>query len=317
LTSKPLLQFPTGKRVNPQWRRKERFVTAIFGLKGHPGILLAADSEETVSGYSKRYAEKIGHWQNKHFRFAIGAAGASHYADLLAGKVSVRLNELKSFSLPTIAKTLENTLVEFHQRHIWSRPTTESIEEAAVQMIVVVQRTPAIEGQINVFGWTTRETAVNSLDGVPGSAMNQNARNCACIGLGGHLAEYIVERYNLGNEAQMVMMALFLMRELSRCIADVGRKPHMTLFRDDGTTDFFWTLDPEKFEPIFEQYDRLQMHLSSLVMDCRTPGGVNTSEEFLAEHLAEARAKAEALWADKLETDRMLSDPNWAQEKNG
>jgi hypothetical protein len=282
-------------------------VTAILGMQGYPGILLAADSEETVSGYSKRYVEKIGHWDNPHFRFAIGATGPGHYADLLAGKLGTRLMELKSFSLPIIGKTIENVLVEFHERHVWPRANAQSAEDASVQLLIVVQRTPPQADEQNVFGWSTCETAVNSLDGIPGARAGHNYRTHACIGVGGHLAHYILDRlYRFGNEAQMVTMGAYVMRELNEHIAEVGKEPELTLFRNDGTVDFLVFFRPGRFEDMFLNYDLLQMHLASLITDCGTPTEVKTSEEFFAEFLARVRANAEAVWREKMETGKLL-----------
>lgn len=108
-------------------------MTVIIGMNGFPGVVLAADSEETISGYSKRKVDKVAQWQNDCIRFAIGGAGAGYYADMLADKIA---EELTPFNDPepsakAVGAIIEKVVIEFHQAHIWPRASSQSADDAS------------------------------------------------------------------------------------------------------------------------------------------------------------------------------------------
>jgi len=108
-------------------------VTIAIGLRSNKGIVLAADSQETVSGYIKTYTGKI------HTTFfpeagsvvCFAGSGQADYIDTAVKKAIEGMRSLKT--IPEIESQLENNLLEFFDKHLarWAyfpesdRPTVE------------------------------------------------------------------------------------------------------------------------------------------------------------------------------------------------
>lgn len=271
MNPKPLLDTLKARKPSvAQWRNKERFVTAIFGLHGYPGVVLAADSEETISGYSTRSVGKVSQWENTAFRFAIGAAGAGHYADMVAGELLDRLYKHTSFSLDLIGNDIRDVLLDFHNTHIWPRACPDSIADAEIQLVIVVQPLP--KGQVEVFH--TNETAVELLGDI---VKDPNCLGWISIGVGQHLADYILDRLytSSAGESHLLATSVYVMAELIDNIATVGKEPRITLFRNDGTVRELAIEDIQAIEAQFthlrKKHKRVFQYMTDLTIHKRNP----------------------------------------------
>ncbi|MGB9072231.1 MAG: hypothetical protein WCC22_06135 [Terriglobales bacterium] len=204
-------------------------MTAILGIHGFPGVLLCSDSEETIGGYSKRSVGKIVDFRNDAFHFAIGAAGAGHYADMLTEEMLRKLYQLPLFSSHAISSVLSQILLDFHQKHVWPRCNADSMANAAVEFIVVAQPLPS--GEVEIFH--TCETSVLRL----GAECDGPGNTYVSIGIGKHLADYILGRIyeSSGGEEHLLATGIFTITQVIENIAEVGKEPFMILFRHDGT----------------------------------------------------------------------------------
>lgn len=280
-------------------------MTVIIGMQGYPGVVLAADSEETVSGYSKREVEKVGQWTNDCLRFAIGGAGAGHYADMLADKIAAELMPLQVFDPDAISQTIEKTVVQFHQTHLWSRASSQSIEDAAVQLIIVVQ--PLVGGYADheiICVWETCDSAVVN------HTLDRHYRPHASIGIGGHLAEYLLDKlFNpAGGEAHLVLTAAYVLREVSKSIAQVGKDPYITVFRSAGTADWLLGWDLRDFDEVFQEYDNFIQYASVCILDPGPTRREGFSKEDIAKRLKKVGDLAEERWEAYLQKRRRIEE---------
>ena len=281
-------------------------MTVIIGMNGFPGVVLAADSEETISGYSKRQVDKVAQWKNDCIRFAIGGAGAGHYADMLADKIAAAL---MPFNHPepnaeTIEGILERVLVEFHQTHIWPRASSQSAEDAAVQLIIVIQ--PLVGGYAEhgfIWVWRTCDSAVTEIG-------DRHYRSHASIGIGSHLAEYLLDHLFApsGGEAHMVLTAGYVMRETGKSIAQVGKDPYITIFRTDGTVEYFYESELRMFDAFFEKYDRFVNWASHYLSDAGPTRRSDFTDERMADYMIEVKQEAEERWQERLRRRRAFRD---------
>lgn len=117
-------------------------MTLISALSGYEGVLLFADTQETVADYSKKAIEKTEIWDipGHPFRFAIaGATDSGTYADLLQNEIVSALGSLKTFDTGIITEALTATLTNFYSTHVWPRPAGERPE---TQFLLIVQPLP-------------------------------------------------------------------------------------------------------------------------------------------------------------------------------
>lgn len=230
-------------------------MTAIIGIHGYPGVVLCADSEETISGYAKRQVDKIEQWNHKPFRFSIGAAGCGHYADMLASSISTALFKIDTFDLLEIRAAIESELLIFHEKHIWPRVNQESATGASVELIIIVQPLPS--GRVEIIH--TTETAVLLLDN----------RCYVSIGIGSHLADYILERVFTpsSGEAHLLTAAHYVLKEVINNIAGCGKEPTIALYRNDGTADWLFFEELEQLGVALGKWAEFHKEAFSAVTD--------------------------------------------------
>lgn len=243
IPDKPLpFLLPTAPKV-PQPKIAQRGgaerMTIVAGFTGAGGAILCADDQETVSGYSKRKVEKIhvwkpyplGDWKDHGYNLAIaGSSESGPYADSLTNELHGVLKGIPDFDLQAIGKAIENCLTDFYQRHIWPRTS----QAPAIEMLVAVQDVRG--GHANIFH--TSETAVNLLDG-----------DHCCIGVGSHLADYILQRTLAAGASLSVMIAVaaYMLKEVQDNIEGCGEGV-IWWFDTSGNCDLFWDLtERQKF----------------------------------------------------------------------
>lgn len=120
-------------KPKPKRLPKETAVTIAIGLCGNGGVVLATDSQHTVSGYIKTDRGKIRTtiFHDTLTVVAIAGSGTSDYIETAMDKAIDGIGELDSF--PEIVATLETNLLEFFDKHLarWAyfpendRPTVE------------------------------------------------------------------------------------------------------------------------------------------------------------------------------------------------
>jgi len=285
----------------------ERFVTVIIGMHGYPGVVLGADTEETISGYSKRTVDKVGQWKNECLCFGIGGAGAGHYADALADKIAIKLLQIKvpEPNADMLTAVIEQLVLEFHQDHIFPRASASSATDSAVQLIIVVQ--PLLGGcaeQGQVWVWQTCDSAVTHITGERGS------RSYTSAGIGSHLANYLLDRLftSAGGESHLVLMAAYVLREVGANISQVNKEPYISLFRSNGTTEWFGLYELKQFDEFFKEYDRLIKEVSHFVFDPNPEKRCSLPDRQMQQYILEVRDAAEREWGNYIASTRRIHD---------
>ncbi len=120
-------------RPEPRRLPERKAVTIIVGLCGNDGVVIAADSQETITGYIKNERGKIRTtiFHDTNNVFAIAGAGSSDYIDTARDKALEGMGELDDFG--KLKAKLETNLLGFFHKHLapWAyfpdneRPTVE------------------------------------------------------------------------------------------------------------------------------------------------------------------------------------------------
>lgn len=282
-------------------------MTVIIGMRGYPGVVLGADTEETISGYSKRTVDKVGEWKSECLCFAIGGAGAGHHADALADKIAAELLQVRAAepSAEMLTPIIERLILEFHQAHIFPRASVSSTEDAAVQLIIVVQ--PLLGGYAehgHIWVWQTCDSAVLHITG------ERTFRSYASVGIGSHLADYLLGRLFVpaGGEGHLVLMAAYVLREVGATIAQVGKEPHISLFRTNGTMEWFGFHELQKFEGVFKEYDHLIKDISHFAIDPGPDTRCTLPDKRMQEYTLEVRDAIEREWQNYLTLKKRINN---------
>lgn len=259
-------------------------MTVIIGLRGFPGGILCADSQETVDRYTKKSVYKFERWDHEPFRFSIGAAGAGHYCDLLIAELSKALTRIDVFDEEYISEAMGEVLLGFYQRHIWARPLNDG---ADVETLLLVQ--PRDAGYVQLVH--TCETSVQFLHDSHKS-----------IGIGSHLADYLLKRLFApsGGPQHMLATALYVLSEVIENIDGCGKEPRLLFFRADGSE---WHIGDEDIPSVLAGPGKFftdLKHLFNGVTDVGNEARPTLGFERLINDLKEARRLC-CSWAEPFE----------------
>ncbi|MGD0546201.1 MAG: hypothetical protein ABR991_00040 [Terracidiphilus sp.] len=259
-------------------------MTVIVGLNGYPGLILCADSQETVQGYSKKSVYKLEEWDHKPFRFSIGAAGVGHYCDMLSTQISNTLLNIPTFDLQLIGTAIQETLLDFYPKHIWSRPQGD---RADVETLIAIQPLP--DGHCEMF--QTCETALKYIKD-----------SFASIGIGCHLADYIAARLysSSGGLRHQVATAVYVLSEVIENIDGCGKEPLILFFGQDGTHRQIYPDEIARFAEGFRQYDDTEKEVFQFVTDVGESSRLFWGLDHVVKSITDAREMCES-WAEFVE----------------
>jgi hypothetical protein len=181
---KPFPKLFVVPRIKPSRRLSRRHVTIVSGFLTNNAVVLAADSQELVSDFTKAFTQKIqianyvGHW-----RLAMaGSSDHSQYIRLIESELSMRLTSLPKFDYPAIVSIIKATVHQVHKQHIWPRPSNRP----EVQIIYAIQGLTTTPCRALLVSEDSAVTPVNDY---------------MSVGIGTYLADYLKKRIypNLGD----------------------------------------------------------------------------------------------------------------------
>jgi len=214
-------------------------MTLVAAFASSGGTLLFADTQETVTGYSKRKVDKLTVYDWEPFRFGIaGAADDARYLDVLQAELANSLFKVQAFDLKTITVSLTDTLTTFYGKHIWP----QAASKPQMEYMVVIQPRPS--------GWP-------EIFHVSESAVTLVPTSYKSIGIGSYLSDYLQNLLHEGGESllQVITTAVYIAREVREHIDGVGPVERIGVFHNDGTyNEVSW----EDIETIEKQIWNLQ-----------------------------------------------------------
>lgn len=128
---KPRQTFPPKPRRIPERKR----MTIALGILASDGVVVAADSQETVQGYWKRREGKIAAISTREGSVLVSGAGRAGYADSLGQAILELFLDAPDWSDGKLEQSIARLLLDFHQRHV--APYADLPE---VQMLIAWQR---------------------------------------------------------------------------------------------------------------------------------------------------------------------------------
>ena len=224
----------------------EKRVTIAAGFVCMDGVVLCADTQETIPGYTKNKTQKINMYMEQHFTVAITGAGDSEMIEALSQHLISAATSKFTFSdrfYGHKAKLLmEGALVDFFTRFLLPYPHHE---RPPVELLVAVQSFQ------NRYLYKASGNILRSLD--PGVS-----EGAACIGSGALLAKSLMERlYNPFLElADLVTIACYVTYQAKRWVDGCGGNTDLYVMTDKYRMGVR-SDDIEAMETLFARYDSL------------------------------------------------------------
>jgi len=113
-------------------------MTIAIGFTTRDAVVLCADSQETVSDYSKTTTQKIRTvtFFNNWRMAVVGSSDASQYIDLFEHEVGMRLaNAGQDFDYARTVSIIKGTLHQIHKQYIWLRRENRPI----IHLLIALQ----------------------------------------------------------------------------------------------------------------------------------------------------------------------------------
>jgi uncharacterized membrane protein YecN with MAPEG domain len=230
-----------GRKPRPAMRLpKVRWMTAIVGLNCTDGVLLLADTEETISQESKAECDKLGIFELPHGRVLLGGAGTAHFIHY-AEQVIQRdfLQSARNWreiieDVNGLYKKINKETLGFYKGF-----AREYIPDG-IELLTAIN----VNGQTVLFCWENASVVV------------VDARAHASIGCGIYQTHALLRDLNLrlGADA-MLFYGVRLMRQAKRGVVGVGGKIEAMVLHHDGTVGVFSTGITSQIEDLISEVD--------------------------------------------------------------
>lgn len=235
----PLPRKPDPKSERP---RKRKRVTIIAAFQCRDGLLMCADSEQTIASETKSQTRKIHLFKTAPYTVAIGGAGDGSLIDYIQYELQQRV-ALKPPAWDTVDSWLQAFCVEmwdacmgpyrgFNYNHVPEEPS----------FLIGLQT----QGEYRVYKWEHR-----IIYPVPNWTP-------ASIGAGIIQSETLLNELQFGlplMASQMFLFAVRMMLKVKQLVQGCGGKTEMVLLRTDGGLTVISTKKIDEVEELVEQMD--------------------------------------------------------------
>jgi 20S proteasome alpha/beta subunit len=229
-------------------------MTIAAGFRCNEGIVLCADTQETITGYIKGYEGKIVTSIFQDCIVSIAGAGTTDYIRTAKEKAIDGLGKLGF--LPDIAAKIASNLLEFFDIHLGPWAKFAESERPTVDLLISVS---VESGAFGLYHWNG--TAFHSVSEM-------------AIGAGILLANSLISEYGHGNHTlkQTTNLAVFILSKVKKQVDTCGGNTHVVVIR--GHRDFAY-LDDKHVKKLEGEAEKLESastkKLKSKIMDRPLP----------------------------------------------
>ena len=252
-------------------------MTAILGLNYLDGVLMLADTEESLGGDAKSECDKLYRFIFPSGTVITGGAGDSHLIDFANQQMHQFFARQVKTEPEEILETLNGFAANFFEKAI--APLKGFAYEPSVEMLITVNCNRASS---LLFWWKYTDVVWIA------------PPRHASIGSG------VIQTHPMLRDIQftaskecLLFHGLRMMYHAKRAVSGVGGKTEAVVLENDGTTHWFGTSDTQKIEELIVNYERFKR----TILD----GNVFTIAATDPRIEPELEANVEANWSDLAE----------------
>lgn len=229
-------------------------MTIAAGFVCMDGIVLCADTQESIPGYTKHSTDKIDRWEDENLTFAITGSGDSEIIQTVAQHIieaGRREYTPNNYLYGDRAKTLiEEAFLKFFKKHLLPYPQNE---RPFVELLI------AIQCHHNRYLLKASGTTVRNLD--PGISPGAD-----CIGSGVMLGHSLIEKlYNPFIDLDdLIIVACYIVFQAKKWVDGCGGNTDLLVLTDKLRTGMS-SNEIEALEKLFGQYDQACGHLLTAI----------------------------------------------------
>jgi hypothetical protein len=243
---KPLVPQVKTKRLS--WRRA---VTVVGGFRCKRGIVLLADTQETV-GISKRHVPKL------RYEEATGAAKALGSSDLAVAFCGATNNGAFVDKLVDLAWSAARNETDIYSV---CDAIEKSIKDTYQHFGAIYQPGYLPDAELT---YGVKMKGASKLFNAVGPLVNEKENYCTG-GVGTYMADFLAARmYSDGLTVQQcVILAAYILFQTKEHVDGCGGKSHIAVLREDGPSG---PVDTERVEAITDNLNRADLELGNLLL---------------------------------------------------
>jgi 20S proteasome alpha/beta subunit len=237
-------------------------VTIAAGFVCMDGVVICADTQETIPGYTKNSTEKMRVYDEKNFTLVVTGAGHSEVIDALTQRITeaaVSEYTQENYLYGDRAKELiEEAVLRFFKRHLLPYPQSE---RPSVDLLI------AIQCHHNRYLLKAADNIVRDLD--PGKALGAD-----CIGTGALLAKSLIEKlYNPFLQLDdLIITACYIAYQAKKWVDGCGGNTDLLVLTKELRIGLS-SADIAALESLFAQYDEEYGNVLTAVANPNTSHG--------------------------------------------
>jgi 20S proteasome alpha/beta subunit len=264
-------------------------VTIAAGFVCMDGIVLCADTQEVIAGYTKNETEKIREYKDQGLCIAITGAGDTELIEtagqLIENALTEEYSEQEARFADDCRKIIENTLIGFLNTSIKPWATFPRDDRPSMPEFLVVI---GVSNDVNKY---------QSLFKTSGTTVREIQPGGECIGAGVMIARSFIERFYdpfVGLD-ELILITCYIMYHTKRWTDGCGGNTDMVV--SSVKNDFFGgvlsTADIRSLEDAFQEFDEQTAYmLRSLANSSQSQ--FNKRLKAIREELVEIRRKVAA-----------------------
>ena len=289
--SKPYLVVPRVLKPKPKWLPKRKFMTIAAGFVCRDGIVLCADSQESVGDYKwpvkKLVIPKI---MVGKTRLMIAGAGFGPAIDTATQKIISRVGT-SQLNYEETLRAIEGVLREIHERDLAFYPT-RSQEDVQFQLLIAFTSTEGYGGLFSTTGSLVKR--VETFE-VIGSGMVTN-----------FFAHSLYRKTSWDSPilslSEGKVLAAYLIHLAKLQLSSIGGRSQIAAIDDDGEIQVAdW--DVPNWERFFSEFQWLS---GNVMLDCADPS--SSEEDFISRldvFVSAMKAMKQGLIKERVEWERI------------
>ena len=230
---------------------ERKYVTIAAGFPCKTGLVICADTQETIAGYVKTDTEKIKLFQaaDKKYNVVFTGAGNGDLIDTAINEMTEALSAEKPEGLVRIAILLKKTMLKLFQDCIQPYASFPNDDRPSVTMLIGVQ--------------SPRSTALYKAAGTSFSPLHE----AECIGYGIALGKSLIKQLFKPEMTidEAALAALYVLHEAKRWVDGCGGNSDILLLTHDGQ---ILRMGTEWIISLERHFDEFNQHLTPLRIAC-------------------------------------------------
>jgi 20S proteasome alpha/beta subunit len=226
--------------LRPKFKRLPRrtAMTIAAGFYCNEGVVLCADTQETISGYIKTYDGKVSTHVYKNLALCIAGAGSSDYIKTAISKLTHNFPNCKNYADVTTA--MEERLLSFFDQNLARWAYHPEQERPTVELLIGLSGVNMGHHLFHYIGTSFSRT------------------DSRAIGSGVLLANALINRFSFGNYSlsELTSLGIYILSKVKEGVDGCGGHTHIMALRKNRDFAFTEDSDIEKLEQEFSEIEK-------------------------------------------------------------